>query len=277
MKPDGGKAVHETMNTGRGENALGLVLSGGGIRGVAHIGVLKALEEHDLQPGYIAGASAGALVGALYAAGHDWREILGFFKQLSLFSWSRYARHKPGMFDADKYRQDLEPFFTQDTFEALGKKLYVVASDLIKGRSRVFHEGLLIRTLLASSAVPGVFSPVQIDGALFADGGITNNFPTEPLLAHCEHIIGVFVNPLKQITAAELTSSFAVMERAFSMDRASASIRKFDDCDLVIHPAALGAFGTFSTSHVDEIFRIGHEAASRKLDAWQAHAPRPGA
>jgi NTE family protein len=265
------------MGTGKGSSTLGLVLSGGGVRGVAHIGVLKALQERGIQPTHIAGASSGALVGALYAAGHGWEEILAFFKHVSLFSWSKYARHKPGMFDADKYRQDLEPFFALDSFETLEKKLYVVASDLIKGRSRVFHEGPLIRTLLASSAVPGVFSPVQIGDILYADGGITNNFPTEPLLAHCAHIIGVFVNPLKQITAAELTSSFAVMERAFSMDRASASIRKFDDCDVVIHPEALAAFGTFSTSHVDEIFRIGYEAAGRKLEEHERSATRPGA
>lgn len=247
------------------------------MRGAAHIGVLKALEEHHLHPAYISGASSGAIVGALYAAGHGWEEILDFFRGVSLFSWGRYARHKPGMFDADKFRQDFEPFFPQDSFSALPKTLYVVAADLIKGRSKVFQQGPLIRTLLASSAVPGVFSPVMIDGTFYADGGITNNFPTEPLLAHCNHIIGVFVNPLKQITAAELNSSFAVMERAFSMDRASASIRKFDDCDLVIHPGELSAFGTFSTSHVDEIFGIGYEAAMRKLEEYDGSDTRPGA
>ncbi|MBS1547730.1 MAG: patatin-like phospholipase family protein [Bacteroidetes bacterium] len=260
------------MDTDKDASALGLVLSGGGVRGVAHIGVLKAMEEHGLQATHIAGASSGALVGALYAAGHGWESVLEFFRHVSLFSWGKFARHKAGMFDADKYHADLAPFFTGDDFATLQKQLFVVASDLVKGRSKVFHEGPLIRTLLASSAVPGVFSPVQIEDTLYADGGITNNFPTEPLLAHCDHIIGVFVNPLKQITAGELSSSFAVMERAYSMDRASSSIRKFDDCDVVIHPEALAAFGTFSTSHVDEIFRIGYEAALRKLEEYEARA-----
>ena len=265
------------MKTGLGESTLGLVLSGGGVRGVAHIGVLKALEEHGLQATHVAGASSGALVGALYAAGHGWKEVLEYFRHVSLFSWGKIARHKAGMFDADKYRADLAPFFTEDSFASLQKQLYVVASDLVKGRSKLFHDGPLIRTLLASSAVPGVFSPVRIDGALYADGGITNNFPTEPLVAHCDRIIGVFVNPLKHITANELGSSFAVMERAFSMDRASASIRKFGDCDLVISPDELAAFGTFSTSHVDEIFRIGYEAAMRKLEEYERSTARPGA
>lgn len=247
----------------------GLVLSGGGVRGVAHIGVIKALEEHGIRPEYISGASSGAIVGAFYAAGRGWEETLGFFRDISIFSWGNYAHGKPGMLDADKFRAGFEKYFPEDRFEALKMKLYVVASDLIKGRSRVFHEGPLISSLLASSAVPGVFSPVVIDGTLYSDGGITNNFPVEPLLAHCDRIIGVFVNPLKQVTPHELGTSFAVLERAFSMDRTSHSIRKFDDCDLVISPESLAAFGTFSTQHVDEIFRIGYEAALRKLEDYE--------
>ena len=247
----------------------GLVLSGGGMRGVAHIGVIKALEEHGIRPAYISGASSGATVGAFYAAGHGWEETLDFFRGMSIFSWGNYAHGKPGMLDADKFRAGFEEYFPEDRFEALKKQLFVVASDIIKGRSRVFHEGPLIRTLLASSAVPGVFSPVVIDDSLYSDGGIMNNFPVEPLSASCDRIIGVFVNPLKQVTANELRTSFAVLERAFSMDRASRSTRKFDDCDLVISPESLAAFGTFGTSHVDEIFRIGYEAAMKELEKYE--------
>lgn len=247
----------------------GLVLSGGGVRGVAHIGAIKALEEHGIRPEYISGASSGAIVGAFHAAGHGWEETLAFFRGMSIFAWGNYAHGKPGMLDADKFRTGFENYFPEDRFEALKKKLFVVASDIISGRSRVFHEGPLIRTLLASSAVPGVFSPVVIDDSLYSDGGITNNFPVEPLLAPCDRIIGVFVNPLKQVTANELRSSFAVLERAFSMDRSSRSIQKFADCDLVISPESLAAFGTFSTKHVDEIFRIGYEAALRKLEEYE--------
>jgi len=267
MKPSNDSNARDAQ--GKNPPTYGLVLSGGGVRGAAHSGVIKALEEHGIRPEYIAGASSGAIVGAFYAAGHGWEETLDFFRGMSIFTWGNYARGKPGMLDADKFRKGFEKYFPGDRFEALKKKLFVVASDLIKGRSRVFQEGPLIRTLLASSAVPGVFSPVVIDDSLYSDGGITNNFPVEPLLATCDRIIGVFVNPLKQVSANELRSSFAVLERAFSMDRTSHSIRKFDDCDLVISPESLAAFGTFSTQHVDEIFRIGYEAALRKLEAYE--------
>lgn len=248
---------------------LGLVLSGGGVRGAAHIGVIKALDEFGVRPEYISGVSSGAIVGAFYAAGHGWEMMLDFFKSLSLFSFSNYALGKPGMLDADKFHERFEEFFPEDRFDALQKKLFVSAADIITGRSRIFQEGPLIRTLLASSAVPGVFSPVTIEDGLYSDGGITNNFPVEPLLAPCDRIIGVYVNPLKRVTADELKTSFAILERAFYMDRANASIRKFDECDLVISPAGLSEFGTFSTNHVDRIFEIGYEEAKVKLKEYQ--------
>ncbi|WP_340158916.1 patatin-like phospholipase family protein, partial [uncultured Maribacter sp.] len=73
----------------------GLVLSGGGIRGVAHIGTIKALEEHNIFPTHISGTSAGAIVGALYAGGIQWQEILDFFKAIPIFHINRFARRKP--------------------------------------------------------------------------------------------------------------------------------------------------------------------------------------
>ena len=82
----------------------GLVLSGGGVRGVAHIGAIKALEEHDIYPTHIAGTSAGAVVGALYAGGRNWEEMLDFFKTVELFTLKKYARNKPGFVDTARGR-----------------------------------------------------------------------------------------------------------------------------------------------------------------------------
>ena len=81
----------------------GLVLSGGGVRGMAHIGAIKALEKHGIFPTCIAGASAGAIVGAFYAAGYACEEILAFFHSTSLFSINKYAYRKPGLLDTDKF------------------------------------------------------------------------------------------------------------------------------------------------------------------------------
>ena len=82
---------------------IGLVLSGGGMRGVAHIGAIKALEEHGIFPNHIAGSSVGAIVGALYAYGHSWDKILEFFKNIQILDLKKYALNKPGFIDAEKF------------------------------------------------------------------------------------------------------------------------------------------------------------------------------
>ncbi|WKX76889.1 patatin-like phospholipase family protein [Zobellia laminariae] len=130
---------------------IGLVLSGGGIRGVAHIGAIKALEEHGIFPTHIAGTSAGAVVGALYASGASWAEILHFFKTIPLFRTQNYARSKPYFFDTEKYYENFKKFFPVDDFSALKKPLYVTATDIIRGTLKVFHKGQVIRPVLASA------------------------------------------------------------------------------------------------------------------------------
>jgi NTE family protein len=107
------------------KHQLGIVLSGGGVRGMAHIGLLKALEEHDIQPEIIAGSSAGALVGALYAYGHDFDAMLEFFKTVPLFKFSFYSAVKPGLLDIDKYRVFFKDYFPENDFAALNKPLHV--------------------------------------------------------------------------------------------------------------------------------------------------------
>jgi NTE family protein len=244
----------------------GLVLSGGGIRGLAHAGVIKALEEEGIYPSYIAGASAGAIVGAFYAAGYRDEDILAIFHKTSIFSSDKYAYRKPGFIDTDKFHETFKAYFPEDSFESLKKKLFISATDILAGKTKFFHEGPLINAVLASAAFPVVLSPMLIDGVLYADGGITNNFPVEPLLHHCDKIIGVYVNPLRKIDAEELTSSRSVIDRAFKIGMANMSIQKFSHCDLVIAPKKLSRFGTFSMSHLDDAFEIGYEAAKEQLE-----------
>ena len=98
---------------------IGLVLSGGGVRGVAHIGVIKALEEHGLFPTHIAGTSAGAIVGALYANGNTWQEILEFFKTVPIFRIDKFAMNKPGFIDTEKLYDGFRTTLKDDDFKTL--------------------------------------------------------------------------------------------------------------------------------------------------------------
>lgn len=243
---------------------IGLVLSGGGVRGVAHLGALKAMGEFGIEPTVISGTSAGSLVGAMYSAGHSLDAIYEFFKTTPIFKVTNFATRKPGFIDSDKFVPILQEYFPEDDFAALKKKFYATATDIIRGRSVTFSEGELIRPLLASSAVPVVFTPVKIGDTLFIDGGALNNFPVEPLHARCDVILGVNVHPLKDTRPEEIKSSFGVMERIFHLSVFSHSVQKYHLCNMVIQPQALAEFGTFERGRFEDIFEIGYQAAIDK-------------
>lgn len=243
----------------------GLVLSGGGARGIAHIGAIRAMEEHQLTITHIAGTSAGAIVGALYASGQGWEDILAFFKSVQLFSLNNIAWDKPGFVDTEKFYGRFSEVFKEDSFDALRLPLYVTATDLLEGSLKVFKSGELIRPILASAAFPGLFTPVAIGDSYFIDGGTLNNFPADLIEEHCETIYGVYVNPFEKVVIGDLRHSFHILERAFKIRSASDSLAKFDMCRLVICPKGLNNFATFSLKDVDTIFNIGYKAAKSAL------------
>ncbi len=244
---------------------IGLVLSGGGVRGLAHIGAIKALEEHGIYPSYIAGTSAGAIVGALYAKGYTWQEILDFFKSTEIFSMNNYAKGKPGFLDTDKFYHQFKKYFLHDTFDSLQKPLYITATNLLDGMLKVFHRGELIKPLLASAAVPGLFAPVEIENGYYIDGGILNNFPVDLIKLYCDRIIGVYVNPFEKVRKIDLKHVHNVMERAYHIMVANETVSKFADCDVLIRPRNMGDFNLFSLKNMDAIFDLGYTAAKETL------------
>jgi len=164
---------------------LGMVLSGGGARGLGHVGVLQAFAEHGVAPQVLAGTSAGAVVAALCAAGYTGEEMLEFFIEKNPFRVSKLALAKPGIFDTDKVVADFLEYFPENSFKALDKRIFLSATDLVEARPEIFASGPLIPAILASASTPLVFAPTEVDGHWYSDGGITNNFPVEPLVGHC--------------------------------------------------------------------------------------------
>src|SRR5690625_4815861 len=167
---------------------IALVLSGGGARGAAHVGVLKAFEEYGISPTHISGTSIGAIVGAMYAKGIHWSEILFFLKDTSIFRATRYAFNKPGFLDTEKFYDDLKDFFPEDDFKALEKPLFITATNVLTGKLKFFSKGELIMPIIASASLPGVFTPTEVAGDYYIDGGVLNNFPVEPLKDSCNKI-----------------------------------------------------------------------------------------
>ena len=240
------------------DKKLGIVLSGGGTRGMAHIGLLQALKENGIQPDYIAGASAGALVGAMYAAGCTPEQSLELFTNTPLFSWTNYnlTRWKPGLFDTEKYRKYFLRFLPDDCFDALQTPLFVSVTDVCTGRPRV---------LSASAAVPPVFSPVLIDDTYYADGGIMNNFPIEPLEERCTHILGSYASPVRHVEAKEMWNSFNLVGRSYELVTHAQSQVKFQRCNYLFSPDELYPFGLLNTGKLETVYKVGYEKALEQI------------
>ncbi|WP_103069443.1 patatin-like phospholipase family protein [Aquimarina sediminis] len=247
---------------------IGLVLSGGGFKGVAHIGVTQALEEAGVTPNFVSGTSAGAIVGALYAGGYSPNEMKDFFKKTPLFNFNRFSRKKPGFLDSEKFQSDLLTYFPENSFETLQKKLFVTATDLIEGKAKVFKSGELTRPLLASAAFPGVFTPVMVGESLYADGGILDNFPVLPLKNYCDVIIGVDVSPIKKPKITDFKHSYNVMQRAYYLRAMPNAEVKFNQCDIIIQPKNLANHGIFNTSNQDKVYDLGYDEAKLQLELF---------
>tara|TARA_R110001583_G_scaffold194982_1_gene368073 strand:- start:704 stop:1486 length:783 start_codon:yes stop_codon:yes gene_type:complete len=245
---------------------IGLVLSGGGVRGIAHIGVIKALQENNINPTHIAGTSAGAIVGALYASGCSWEKMLDFFNSIQLFGFNKYAINKPGFIDTEKFYNSLAPFFPDDDFKSLKKILYITATNLLNGELKIFNKGELIRPILASAAFPGLFTPVKIENAYYIDGGTLNNFPVDLISRYCDQIIGVYVNPFNKLNTNDFKHSYDVVERALKIKNGNESYLKFEACDLLISPIDLNNYSTFYVKNSEEIFNLGYNNAIKILE-----------
>ena len=251
-----------------GKHKVGLTMSGGGVRGLAHVGVIRALEERDMEPTVLSGASAGSIVGALYAYGYTPDEIYDIFENTEIFRWGNYTWLKPGLIDTDKFYKIFKEWLPEDNFEALKKELYIVATDIVNGKPKIFSEGPLIKPVLASAAFPVVLSPVEIDGTLYADGGIVNNFPVELIRDKCETLVGVYVNHPKKLTPEDLDSTLEILERAYKLNIAHQSLKKLDTVDIAITPEKLSDYNTFDTRNLKKIHDRGYKEACKVLDGY---------
>lgn len=277
---------------------IGVVLSGGGAKGLAHIGVLKVLEEAGIEISYIGGTSMGAIVGGLYASGYSAKQLDSIFNDL----------------DADALLQDYTPRGSKNFFEkrndeiyaitlpfknfrlgfptALSKGLYnyttvnrltdhvrhirdfdnlpipfvCIATDIETGREVVLKKGVLADAILASGAFPSLYYPVEIDGRLLIDGGVTNNYPIEEIKKMgADIIIGVDVQDgLKSRDEIKGATGVLVQINNYQMIQKMEEKRKATD--VYIKPD-ISAFTVISFDQGSEIIQKGEEAAMKLLDS----------
>ena len=236
---------------------LGIALGGGGARGFAHLGVLKALEEKGIQPDVISGVSAGALAGVFIAAGEKPDAVFEMMKTNKFNDFAQVIVPANGLLSLEKTRKLLEKHLTAVTFDDLKIPLFIAATNLLEGKVEYFSSGKLALIVQASMSIPVLFSPVKIGKGLYADGGIMNNLPVEPLIGKCKKIIAVNISPLQ--TAVKIQNLIDAAARTFQLS-VNATIKGIEDkCDLFIEPEKLSKFDLLNTSHVDEMFEIGYE------------------
>ena len=245
---------------------IGLSLSGGGARGIGHIGVLKALEEIGIKPHVISGASSGSIVGALYASGLGPDEILAQIIKSKFLTYFRPA-FSNGFINMGHLEKLYLDYFPKNSFESLNIPLIVNATDLNRGRTVYFSSGPLIGPLLASCCIPVMFAPVQFDGYTLVDAGILNNLPVEPLLERCDFIIGVHANPYNSSQA--LNSIKSVMERSLLLAIHTNVNERIKYCDIFIEPTHLNKFTSFDVGKAKEIFEIGYEYTMGMKDEFK--------
>lgn len=244
----------------------GVVLSGGGSRGVAHLGVLKALERFNLEPDFICGVSSGAIVGAFYANGWDPDDIFDLFQDQHFFNFVRLSFPITGMLKLSGFTKLLNENLSVANFEELEKRLLVMTTNFNEGSPAFFDSGNLIQPILASSSIPVLFSPVKIGSDLYVDGGLMDNMPYEPSNAYCQHLIGVHVNPLGR--NPNIGNMIDVAERTFQLSVVANIRDKYDKFDLMIEPKGLDEFNILRLAHARKIFDIGYEGACQKLRAY---------
>lgn len=272
----------------------GLVLMGGGARGLAHIGVLDILQKEGLSPDVIVGTSMGAIIGGLFAAGFSPSKMKEMSDDLSLERWVDrpnlpFLPKKPHsiieFFLLDAYRIRLQRRIKQNKedrieehfreivgdvrIEDLPVRFACNAVDLISGKEIVFEEGKLYKALRATMSLPVVFEPVRMNDMLLVDGGVLNNVPVDMArkLGAEKTVLVDIHRPLKEVVTQEIKSTFQLIQRMVETMAANTTVEKIKQADYVVRIDA--DVDTFDFSNPSELIGAGERAARENIKEIQ--------
>lgn len=247
---------------------IGIALSGGGVRGISHLGVLKALNEAGIFPTRVSGTSAGAIVGTMYCYGYSPDEIFQIIKDTNYLKFLRPAISWKGLLKMDILQSLYGQYLAENSFSNLKIPLTIAATDIGRGKAVYFSEGELILPLMASTCIPGMFDPIMINGNFYVDGGVLNNLPVEPLDGICDYIIGVNCNHLPE--QLNITNIKKLIERTVIMSMNFNVYSRKNKCDFFIEPQGLARFGVFDIKKADEIFEAGYNETLAYIEGNKA-------
>jgi NTE family protein len=246
---------------------IGLALGGGAVRGAAHIGVLDVLDRAGLEPAVITGTSAGALVGALYAAGTRPSEITKLAHTLRWARLVRPARTRKALFETTRLAAFLDGVLGGRDFAELERPFAAVACELTTGDRVVLREGKVSTAVLASAAIPGVFPPVERDGQLLVDGSLVDMVPAG-LAREMGADIVVAVDVSGPLPRRRPTTLLHIMVAVSTLQPGGAA-KAAAEADLLLSPEVDG-YAFWELSRISEFEEAGRTAAEQALPLLRA-------
>ncbi len=256
--------------------ALGVALGGGFARGIAHIGVLKVLEEEGIPVRVVAGTSVGALIGACYCSGLSLAEMREVALHTRFTTFARWTLSRYGFASNDRMISFLTRTLKCKTFEELRIPLGVTATDFNTGEGIVFHSGSIVDPVRASCAYPGMFLPVEIRGRYLVDGMLSHPVPTRPLREMgADRVLAVHLKGTWSNGGAP-RHLFDVIGQSFAIAQDAMSSLWRESADLVVEPDVAG-FGYDDFKRADDLIRSGEVAMRKALPAVRKWMESPAA
>jgi len=242
---------------------VGLALGGGAVLGASHIGVLKALKELEIPIHYVAGTSIGAFVVAFYAFDKTWKEIEEIALKLKWIDISGLSISQYGLLSNEKLGELITEYLGDKKMEQASIPLAMVATDISNGKKVVLKKGSVAEAAMASTAIPGIFKPLEIEGKLLVDGGIVENVPIHTLKdMGADYIIGVDLNAKHSYKKPD--NIVDVMINSFHFTLQASTKLQTKDADLLVQPD-LSSFNRSDMDQVEDLIEKGYESSINKL------------
>lgn len=244
---------------------IGLALGGGAVLGAAHIGVLKAIEEMDIKISYITGTSIGAVVAAFYAFSKKTEDIQKITKTLKWMDLTGISLSRYALLSNEKIGDLIKEHIGEKDIEESDIPLAMIATDVSNGEKVVIKKGLLSAGVMASTSIPGIFRPVEMDDKLLVDGGIVENVPIYSVKElGADYIIGVDLNAKHEYGKPD--NILDVLLNSFHFTLMASAKLQTEQADLLIQPD-LSGFNRSDIDQVDDLMEQGYKDAKKALQA----------
>ena len=243
---------------------IGLALGSGGARGFAHLGVIKVLQEENIDVSYIAGSSMGALIGSMYAAGTDLEQLYKIVMSFKRKYYLDFTVPKMGFIKGNRLKDFIGIFTKWKNIEDLQIPLAVVATNIKTGEKVVMKEGLTADAVRASIAVPGIFVPVKIGDQLLVDGGVVDRVPISVVKEMGADLV-ISVDVLNVKEDAELNSIYEVILQTLDILQMEVMKSRQVKADVMLNPR-VEKYSSSAFTNIDEIVALGEQEARKHID-----------